>query len=758
MSELYNNPNVEFIYEGIVTIIQCKLNDKLEDICLNFANKARVDIKKVVFIYSARIINKELTFLQCLNSEDKLRNKMSILVNSIEEINNPKEFIIQSKEIICPNCLEISKLKIKEYKVNIFDCKKNHKNDGIYLKDFKSTQNIDISKIFCDKCKKNRADIYKNKFYICSLCKINLCPTCIINHDHKEGIIDYEQKDYICKEHNDNYNSFCKSCKINICMYCENQHQNHEIIYFGKIFPDINKIKNKLNKLRNLIDNFNLNAKQIIDIYNNCSDNLEIYYTIYNNIIKKFDLKKRNYEIIYNLNTINEDDEIFNDLLSIINDKNLLSKFSKIINLNNKINQKKVDLNVKEEGLYKISRRININIKPQNEKINKINKEIAEKEEALNKLKESLEEKEAKLNLKEKKLAQKLNEFQPTLIGLQNIGATCYMNATLQALSNTDRFAEYFLNQYPKIQNNSNKKISNEMYKVLFNLWDENKKMGDYPPYDFKNALSEENSLFAGVQANDSKGLIKFLLERFHQELNEANSKTSNQNNIVNQMDEMQTLNAFFVEYFSANKSIITDLFYGIVEKRYRCDGCGGTKYNFQIFSFLEFPLKEVNTFMFNNGRRLSIINQDGTNPDINLYECFDYYQKIDLMNGKNQMYCNICNFNRDTYYGSTLYSLPNYLIINLNRGKGAVYQCNVKFPENLNLLNYVTNKDKTVLQLYAVICHYGPSSMSGHFIAYCKHRKTKKWYQYNDSTVTECTQPNEYNNGMPYFLFYKVI
>ena len=454
------------------------------------------------------------------------------------------------------------------------------------------------------------------------------------------------------------------------------------------------------------------------------------------------------------------------------------------------LSKKEEDLNIKDEELKRRDQEI-INIKA------KEDKDLSEKREAIINQEKSLKEKEDKLNQRETELTQnqtrldqdkmlqedqmkqredslkqlqlkldqekqyiekRRKELLPTEIGLQNIGATCYMNATLQALSNTDKFTEYFLDKYPKIQNNSNKKMSDEMYKVLFNLWDEDKKKGDYPPYDFKNALSEENSLFAGVQANDSKDLINFLLERFHHELNEPNSQTSNQNMIVNQMDEMQTLNAFFVEYFSANKSIITDLFYGIVETRSRCGGCGCTKYNFQIFSFLEFPLKEVNTFMFNNGRRMSIINQDGTNPDINLYECFDYYQKIDLMNGQNQMYCNICNFNRDTYYGSTLYSLPNFLIINLNRGKGAVYQCNVKFPETLNLLNYVTNKDKTVLQLYAVICHYGPSSMSGHFIAYCKHRKTKKWYQYNDSTVTECTQPNEYNNGMPYILFYQAI
>ena len=37
---------------------------------------------------------------------------------------------------------------------------------------------------------------------------------------------------------------------------------------------------------------------------------------------------------------------------------------------------------------------------------------------------------------------------EPILIGLNNIGATCYMNASLQCFSNTKKLSEYFLNHY----------------------------------------------------------------------------------------------------------------------------------------------------------------------------------------------------------------------------------------------------------------------------------------------------------------------
>jgi len=423
-------------------------------------------------------------------------------------------------------------------------------------------------------------------------------------------------------------------------------------------------------------------------------------------------------------------------------------------NLKQKLIFKENKINEEE----KILNREIIKLKELEESLNKREKELKQKEDLFNNEKINFELEKGNFQ-KEKKLFD-LSKL-PTIIGLQNIGATCYMNATLQALSHTNQFTEFFLTKYKYNPNDPTKKMSNEMYKVLTNLWSEEKKKGDYPPYDFKDTLSQENPLFAGIAANDSKDLINFLLERFHQELNlvDKNKIINNGDENVNQMDEMQTFNAFLKEYFQSNQSVIVETFYGIVETKSKCGGCNITKYNFQIYSFLEFPLKEVNNYMFQMGRRFSLINNDGTNPDINLYECFDYFQKIDIMTGQNQMFCNICNGNRDTFYGTNIYSLPNYLIINLNRGKSAVYSCNVIFPEVLNLWNYVSFKDGgTAMRLYAVICHYGPSSMSGHFIAYCRHRVTNKWYKYNDSIVTECTQPKEYTNGMPYILFYKAV
>ena len=357
-----------------------------------------------------------------------------------------------------------------------------------------------------------------------------------------------------------------------------------------------------------------------------------------------------------------------------------------------------------------------------------------------------------------------VKENIPIIIGLNNIGATCYMNSTLQCLSNTDKLTKYFLYKFKYKPGSKNKIMTNEYYKVIKNLWDPNNNNGSYSPNDFKKRLSEENPLFAGIAANDSKDLINFLLERFHSELN---IKKGNNNleainyNQIDQTNEKIILNLFIEEFKNNYNSVISNLFYGLMETKSQCQGCNIIKFNFQVYSFIEFPLEKINEYCFRTGKRTyyNMNMNNNKNPDVDIYECFEYYHNIDLMTGDNKMYCNICNCLCDALYGTLLYTAPNNLIIILNRGRGAVYECKVNFPDILNLSNYVKFKESnTLFELYAVICHIGPSSMSGHFVAYCKNRMDKKWYLSNDAFVTLCQNVHDYRKGMAYILFYQVV
>ena len=333
---------IEFNFNSSNTTIECKVDEKMKDIFEAFKLKVNAKDKKLIYKYNGIIMkDEELTFNELANSEDKKRGKINILV--MENEDNPipvppLDCIIESKNIICPKCFEDIKFKFEGYVINLSDCKNKHDIDNIFLNKFNSTQKINISKIICQDCGKyNKGNVKNNIFYRCNNCKKNLCPTCFSNHDKNHKVINYDDKNYICEQHNEAYKGYCKDCKINICINCGQNHQRHNIIKYDKLSPNVDKIMNILkqfeeanNKLKNDIDD-------IIEKLNNIKTNFDIYYNINKNILNNFNKKKINYEILYNMNQI-YNIEIIKDINSVTSINNIKDKFNKLINIYNQMN------------------------------------------------------------------------------------------------------------------------------------------------------------------------------------------------------------------------------------------------------------------------------------------------------------------------------------------------------------------------------------------------------------------------------------
>ena len=331
---------MEFNFNGENTIIQCGKNDKLKDIYKSFRFKSKSEEKPLFFMYNGITIQKDdLAFEEISNSEDKKRKKMNILVIEAEAPmpSKSEDAIIKSKNIICPECKEDIKFSIEDYIINLFECKNKHDIDNIYIEEFDSTQNINISKINCEVCGKyNKGNVYKNIFYRCNTCKKNMCPICHSMHDKEHYVINYDDKNYICEKHNKIFMAYCEDCKSNICMYCEQKHNEHNIINYGKLIPEKNKMNDLLNHFLEKKNKLDDEIDKIIKKLNKVKENLENYYNIINDIINNFDREKINYEILYNINNINNND-IINDINNIINENNIENKFNQIINIYNKM-------------------------------------------------------------------------------------------------------------------------------------------------------------------------------------------------------------------------------------------------------------------------------------------------------------------------------------------------------------------------------------------------------------------------------------
>ena len=151
---------------------------------------------------------------------------------------------------------------------------------------------------------------------------------------------------------------------------------------------------------------------------------------------------------------------------------------------------------------------------------------------------------------------------------------------------------------------------------------------------------------------------------------------------------------------------------------------------------------------------------KENKGPKLTLDQCFESYLKPDFLTGDNKQYCNRCHVLSDAYYTTHIYSSPNILILILNYDKGILFKCDVLFDEYINISKYIEAKNTNVpnrYRLLGAIVHIGPSSMGGHFIAFCRGIENReKWYKCNDSLVSESTFSEIKSVGIPYVLFYE--
>ena len=265
------------------------------------------------------------------------------------------------------------------------------------------------------------------------------------------------------------------------------------------------------------------------------------------------------------------------------------------------------------------------------------------------------------------------------------------------------------------------------------------------------------NPLFAPTAANDAKDLLIYFIEQMHTELNQ--SKEENLNLIMpdtmNPMNHQEVLQCFLIEFTKKYKSVFSNYCYGSNLSITFCHGCKISKYSYQCFSFIIFPLLEAKKNCVFSGR-LHPMNYN--NYILNIEDCFIYNQKLELFTGENQMYCNICRGSRDSSMQTKISSAPLVLILILNRGKGNLdFTEPFIFWENIDLTNYVEfPQPNNMYYLSGVVSHMGDSGPSGHFIAYCRMSSTSNWYCYNDSLVNVSSFEEINRRGTPYILFYQ--
>jgi ubiquitin carboxyl-terminal hydrolase 36/42 len=230
------------------------------------------------------------------------------------------------------------------------------------------------------------------------------------------------------------------------------------------------------------------------------------------------------------------------------------------------------------------------------------------------------------------------------LIGLSNLGNTCYMNSGLGCLKYTMPLTDYLLDNNIK----TNNKLVNAYIDLLKESWDSNHSLS---PRHFKNELGRSNKMFNNSLQHDSTEFIIHLLDVMHETLKKN------------------------------NKSIVSYLFFGKFKSVIKCPNCKHESVKYDVFNHLPVSL----------------------NSNLNtLNECLDEFSISEQLDENNKYKCDKCS----NYVCATkkieIDVLPNILMIVLKRfNKQNKINKKINIPEKLHINN-------ETFKLYSTTNHYG--------------------------------------------------
>ena len=192
-----------------------------------------------------------------------------------------------------------------------------------------------------------------------------------------------------------------------------------------------------------------------------------------------------------------------------------------------------------------------------------------------------------------------LPESPKGMVGLINLGNTCYINSTIQCLSNTFDLTKYFLLQLFRNDINtgnklgSNGSIAGKYYYLIELMWcgKENK----VNPSSFIENFKKLKKQFSGYRQQDAQEFLSVLLDQLHEDLNRITDKPyiellEKQDN----EDDLKASKRWWDLHKKREDSIIIDLFNGQLKSETICQVCGKSSITYDPFMSLCLPLQKT--------------------------------------------------------------------------------------------------------------------------------------------------------------------
>ena len=238
-----------------------------------------------------------------------------------------------------------------------YKCKNGHEDDISLEKYLLKSKNKQLDSVLCDYHKNINAQLY------CFKCKKFICKNCKLKHDmeNKEhSLIDINNIDKYCPEHNEICVIYCEDCEKSFCTYCPNHPKNHNVELIQRMKIEEKEIKNLENQIQN-------SKKFMIKIKK-----------LYEKIIEEINKSYKEYKEMNELEI-----KLIEDLMMTYKNAERQQKLNAeiIMNIKNNIilNEMKDEINMKEginkkiEYIMKIMNKRILNKNKNNEKIEEIN-------------------------------------------------------------------------------------------------------------------------------------------------------------------------------------------------------------------------------------------------------------------------------------------------------------------------------------------------------------------------------------------------
>ena len=190
---------------------------------------------------------------------------------------------------------------------------------------------------------------------------------------------------------------------------------------------------------------------------------------------------------------------------------------------------------------------------------------------------EEMIETKRELLIKEYKLKNKGGEMGKGLVGMRNLGNTCFMSTALQCLSNTWSLTEYLFStdweeQINSVSTAAEGRLLCEYYLLLKKIWIENSRSVN--PGDIKKAIVRVSRTFAGFSQQDSQEFLSYFLDAIHEDLNQVFVKPYIQQKDYTGECVTEFAAGAWKNHTMRNRSFIVDTFHGQYFSKIRCPDC----------------------------------------------------------------------------------------------------------------------------------------------------------------------------------------